>query len=294
VQTLILPENQAGNLARFHHFLLGSFIPLIENENITWGDCSRAFLFPCYGSQSEHIASLSIPNITTVAAENLADVALQCKLPTRPTKQRDKPSPQRIIRILGRDVPRLYSAAVFEACTRKCRELWGAKHSAATDWAAKKFPQSNLRILFVQRVPAQCAPGNLPRKTTQSGSHRRFILNHGDLVSKTCDEFGDCLNISLDSLPLTHQAALFSTADLIIAQHGAALANLLWARKNSVFVEIFPDQLLGRKDYFGALARCLDIRHFRVRQQRQKGPVDTQHFITTLRDAVLSLANTES
>lgn len=293
---LILPENQAGNVARFHHFLLGALVPLLEAEHTTWGNAKDQFLFPCYETQVDHIKSLCIQNLIITSAMEFES---EGPMPTggrRPIWREECRNNERVIKLAGRDVPRRYSKSVFQSCSERCRELWGRQYSTALKWATNKFSQCRSRVLFVERIPADGDLAVRPEQTNKnkSGSHRRVIQNHQELVAIASEEFGGCLSISLDSLPLTHQAALFASADVIIAQHGAALANLIWARSDSVLVEIFPDQLARRKDYFGALARCLSIKYFRIRQDEQKGPVDPADFRAVIRDVAAALQKNKS
>jgi hypothetical protein len=280
--TIILPENQAGHLARFHHFLLGALVPLVEAERDTWARADERFLFPCYDSQADHLNSLGIANLRSVPAR---DWEFKGAFPLRgrqPVWRDDEKGDVKILRLIGRDVPRRYSTSVFLEVAKRVRELWGKRYLEALDWAAHKFPQGPSRILFVERIPAQCTDAQRSGQSVASGSRRRVIRNHEELVAAVTRDFGGCFSTSLDSLPLTHQAALFATADVIVAQHGAALANLLWAKRGSASVEIFPDELLGRKDFFGALAACLSINHCRVRQEKQKGPVDAGQLVSAI------------
>jgi len=46
------------------------------------------------------------------------------------------------------------------------------------------------------------------------------------------------VTVSMDDRPIDEQAALFAGADVIVAEHGAALANLAFARPGTRVVEL--------------------------------------------------------
>jgi hypothetical protein len=81
----------------------------------------------------------------------------------------------------------------------------------------------------------------------KSGSERRNISNHDELVTMIKNKFHTCsvLSISLENLGLFDQFHLFRTSKIIIAQHGAALANICFMKKKSLCIEIVSDLILG-------------------------------------------------
>jgi capsular polysaccharide biosynthesis protein len=96
------------------------------------------------------------------------------------------------------------------------------------------------------------------------------------------------ISTRLEEKPLAYQIALFQAADVIIGQHGAALANLIWARKGIDVVEIVPQDLEADvKDYFGSLARCLGQRYHPIQQFHRHGEVNIGEILCVL-DEILS------
>ena len=69
-----------------------------------------------------------------------------------------------------------------------------------------------------------------------SGSERRSITNHEDLIAAIraeCSEAGQTFcNISLESTSIYYQYHMFSNANVVIAQHGAALSNIFFMARN--------------------------------------------------------------
>ena len=74
-----------------------------------------------------------------------------------------------------------------------------------------------------------------------SGKERRYIINHQEIAKSLEKKFGNkFINISLENLPLFYQYHLFTNAKLVIAQHGAALSNVIFMKKNTNVLEIIP------------------------------------------------------
>jgi hypothetical protein len=74
-----------------------------------------------------------------------------------------------------------------------------------------------------------------------SGIQRRDILNFIDLETAILKKFPSAETLVLENLTLAEQVIKFSSAKVIVAQHGASLANLIFARPGSVVLEIIPN-----------------------------------------------------
>ena len=96
------------------------------------------------------------------------------------------------------------------------------------------------------------------------GSERRSIINHKEFVESIKKYFPKkkILNISLEYLPLFEQYNLFNNAKIIIAQHGAALANIIFMKSNSLIIEIMTQDLLNRgSNWFMPISKTCKINH---------------------------------
>ena len=60
-------------------------------------------------------------------------------------------------------------------------------------------------------------------------------------------------------LSFRDQIALFSGAELVVATHGAGLANLVWAERLSRLVEIFPAEYVN--DVYARLSRMAGVEY---------------------------------
>ena len=88
----------------------------------------------------------------------------------------------------------------------------------------------------------------------------------------------------LDDASLVHQMALFDCADVVIAQHGAALTNLVFGSKTMRVVEILPrDQSYGPGGtFFFSLAGCMGQEYKVIWQEGAHSGVDDYHLLKAL------------
>lgn len=85
----------------------------------------------------------------------------------------------------------------------------------------------------------------LQKLGTKSGSERRAIRNHREICLELEKDYGDKFkNIVLENTSIYYQYHIFSNAKLIIAQHGAALANVIFMKDFNNVLEIIPKEKL--------------------------------------------------
>ena len=76
----------------------------------------------------------------------------------------------------------------------------------------------------------------------------RRILNFDALEKEVLGKYG-FTQLDLDNSTLVEQIDAFSKADLVLAEHGAGLANAMFMRPASTMIEIFPKPIVGRYMY---------------------------------------------
>jgi capsular polysaccharide biosynthesis protein len=99
------------------------------------------------------------------------------------------------------------------------------------------------------------------RFATRTGEQpRRFYIHRQGQVARTVENFDELEPVlarygvepvALDELGFEEQVNLFSKADLVIAEHGAGLANSIFMRPGATVVELFPAPMVGRWMYRG-------------------------------------------
>jgi capsular polysaccharide biosynthesis protein len=101
---------------------------------------------------------------------------------------------------------------------------------------------------FLRRV----APRRPPERTrriyiARAGNASRRIVNEAELTARL-ERLG-FVAYALEKLPVAQQIELFHDAEMVVAPHGAGLANLLFA-ENARVLELFEGPLLRPHYYF--------------------------------------------
>jgi hypothetical protein len=119
-----------------------------------------------------------------------------------------------------------------------------------------------------------------------SGKQRRSISNHSDLAAALTATFGERFkNISLERMSIYYQYVLFNTADIVIAQHGGGLSNIVFMRPEAAVIEFSPPW--GRdSNHFLNLAAFMGVEYTRLLQSSDHGPVNIEEAVRTV-DAIL-------
>lgn len=107
-----------------------------------------------------------------------------------------------------------------------------------------------------------------------SGASRRSVPN----MAEICDSVQRTSKtrlVTLEEMDLPAQAQLFNRASVIIAQHGAALANMIFCRPDAHVVEILPPRPNAQsRQLFGDLAATLGLKYSVVVQASAHAAVD--------------------
>ena len=120
-------------------------------------------------------------------------------------------------------------------------------------------------VLLIERKQP---PGFYKQVGRRAGSERRSIPNINDLHKRLAERH-DVTLLDLENRNLAEQVTLFGEARVVVAQHGAALTNMVWMQPGTLIVEVSPAAkmpLAYPKEYFKRLADCLNIRHRYVYQ----------------------------
>ena len=111
----------------------------------------------------------------------------------------------------------------------------------------------------------------LPRQKVAEVSPRAIYVSRGPKSSRQALNEAAALAyfksegvsvVEMDGLSVSEQAKLFHTADIIVAHHGAALANLVFCKPGTRVLEIFPP--LYQKPIYWAVAEALALSYHAV------------------------------
>ena len=255
-------RTRQGSFQHYHHFLLGFLVPLVAmwDEVMAEGPC-RVYVRSC-ALMDPLLLELGLPALTI--------------LPVR-DHEAMRGLPCREIVVHGYDWPDRYDARAFSYV--KQRLFDGFRNALLEEHARllRRFSGEGERILMIRRLPPDPFYASAESEAKTAGAQRRSVSNFDALTNVLERHTNNLLVSALDGFSLTEQMARFAWADVVIAQHGAALSNLLWARPGTRVIEIVPresESALRRADFFGALAACLGLRLQKVWQALPHGPVD--------------------
>lgn len=226
-------RNLGGSVEHYFHFLLGFCVPLVSRYTkiVQRRPGIRMRVRDC-GPMTTRLRDLGLP--LDVASRGAGDRRIRGR---------------KIVNLCGRDHPRRFSSAAFA----NFREFVAALPSEA------RVPEKPRSIIMIEREKSAAFYRRRAEKRG-SGKRRRNVRNHGQLVSALAGEHSDFSNITLVGRTLKEQYLLFNSADLVIAQHGAALANIVFMKENAAVIEIGCPR--SEDGLFQKLASTMGVRHY--------------------------------
>ena len=96
------------------------------------------------------------------------------------------------------------------------------------------------KVLLIERLPSDSF-FNEKAKRKGSGANRRSIKNHNEfcnMLRSKLDSRFEFHNLKLEEISFEDQVKYFESAALIIGQHGAGLANVIWMQEGSNVIEL--------------------------------------------------------
>jgi hypothetical protein len=281
---LLIPSNILGSHQHYFHLLLGNLVPLLGTPAARrmLGD----LVFPDAGPLSPLLAPYGVK---VVPFQEFKALALERGLPQtifklnrfgREVLDREALENHRLqfntispvhLRLFPHDRPHLYELGLREVATEALRLHEQLLAKAAT------APPPPPPVLFVYRKSQHgfYADSNPLCDMPTGGAARRSIPNAGELVA-ALSKLGAVASVSLEGLPLIEQVRLFSSARLIVAQHGAALANLVFCRPGTRVLKIFP---ADSWNCFQPLAETFQVEYHRLTTAGPHDPVDVDAFL---------------
>ncbi len=225
-------QSRQGSVEHYFHFLLGFCVPLV-NFHLAKPDVNRpAWLVRECGPMTRILRELPI-KLEIVSKTDHA------KWPTTTPG----------IKLLGYDSPAYYSRREFlrfgDYIAGLTPPTLTAKHRGS--------------ILLVEREQPDPYYASAKAENKWSGKGRRSIRNHREIMAWLNRFCNPPQNVQLANRGLREQCSLFRAADLVIAQHGAALANMIFMRKGSHVVEIGCGD--GKSHLFKELAAAMELKY---------------------------------
>jgi capsular polysaccharide biosynthesis protein len=147
---------------------------------------------------------------------------------------------QRSLALLGIDPARLLVARLN--ATYRVHRLYMADTMFAA--GARKAPRQLRAMAEAIRARAEAttgtgaSPAGRAIYVSRLDSTRRVMTNERALIAAL--EAIGIEHVSMGGRPMEEQIAIFAGASLVVAPHGAALTNLIFARPGAMLYELFP------------------------------------------------------
>jgi hypothetical protein len=249
---LLRPVNRAGSVERYFHFILGFAAPiLLSYDALPRGPGATTYLIRSCAIMDAHIIDLGLPGLQIVPQPAFAAL--------RATKRYD------IQHVFGFDWPEFYDASAFARLRATMLARLGIEDG-----------EHGERVLIVDRgEPAAFYTSAESEVKNGSANLRRSVPNMPEVLSAIRAAGRDATMVTLEGASLADQVRAFAGSTTLIAQHGAALVNMLWMPKDSLVVEILPrsmDWLTAL--YFRSLAEACGHRYVVIPQAGMHGRVD--------------------
>jgi len=238
----VIPGNRWGSVTHYYHFLLGFFLPFVCEEMNESINCK--FLFPDSRSMNRHLLSLNEIGFSIEIHQDGSD---------------ESDSEQRTY--IGWDHESFYEYAQIEKVVDFLRNKL-----KLTKFEEKTKP----KIVIVDRSVSTSREGD----SDTYGIDRRATPNLVELQQRLGDNW-EISYVHLEEATLSDQIKLFGSADVVVAQHGAALANLVWCRPNTRVFEISDSEI--RSPAFEKLSKRMKLIYTKVWQATSHAEVDIEH-----------------
>lgn len=267
---LLFPMN-SGGAGHFYHYILGYLMPIVISPDRAPGRCSvvsvglldritrEVFADEVDIIQHPTMAAQDYPNLRDRLNKFFGAFFLK-RFFIRAIVKRSMSSALkdyrhgRLVMLEAFDNPHRYQ---FD---RICVFRDFVEKRLAGSIKTRKMSVSNRDVLLIERAQPHRHYADVGHS---SGSQRRSIPNINSLC-ELLNKHRKAEIFSLEDKDLALQIAAFSEAKVVIAQHGAALTNIIWMRPGSQVIEVIPPNKVPvdkRHEYFSLLAEVMNVRH---------------------------------
>lgn len=263
-------RNRSGSVEHYYHFLLGYLLPLCAYLAKRPEDSEILLARGC-GPLSRHVAELRIPGLLLCERRSFADFADEAR--ARGVQR---------IEIQGVDGRHRDAESVKEVTAqgmlyirqRLQNQIDSYSRQLEFEWGPSP------RVLVIERENPDPFYFSAIVENPGGGATRRKITNQREMVAALNTKFGRTKAESLIDFGLAEQIALFQTADVVVAQHGAALTNVVWMRGNAHVFEFIDDPDI--QTHFSKLSSISGIDHHTLLLDGAKSPVNVDALIESM------------
>lgn len=271
-------KNRDGSVEHYYHFLLGFLVPLaLSQRDPLLRSQGLKFIRSC-GILDRHVLDIGFEQIEIVDKHLHAAIAPH-------NRSKADICVHKFVKFEGYDDPAYYCQDSFQVAKSVLIEKLAGEIAAVTQNLANQAQKNSPQVVLIDREPPDSFYLSEDCEVDGAGKSRRSIANFSALLAAVRSYYPNTISTTLENKTLAYQIALFMHADIIIAQHGAALANVIWSDAGTTLIEVVPDDLpdcLREKNYFLNLAQCMDMNYCEVVQKGKHTNVDIDMVLSAM------------
>jgi hypothetical protein len=249
-------KSRGGSVEHFYHFFFGALVPL-ANYLSTDDRKDLCFVRSC-GPMNRHLLNLNLDSLVIVDKASIARLAKVFKRTL----------------LHGFDEPQYYDRGIF----LRSRDFI-MKHFNKAPIGGRDKTLEPASIVLVERGVGDPYYSSSLSEAKSSGKSRRSVPNIEE-IALALRKHGKNGNVfQLESMSLEEQSRIFGSAQIVVAQHGAALANIMWMKTGAKVVEITS---LPTNTCFSELSKTCGVRHELVLQKSNHAPVDVDAIVAAV------------
>jgi hypothetical protein len=276
-------HNRDGSVEHYYHYLLGFLVPLtLAHRKLDKGKYGTIYVRSC-AIMDKHTRNIEFEKVQFLPKRDLDNLKISSDNPAETIYD--------FLECWGYDDPHYYSYTDFCIAKSILTELLLDEITKASQALNRSDQEGFPRIVMISRKPPDPFYLSGECEVEGAGKSRRSIPNFEPIFSAIRSQYPNTIRATLEDKSLAYQIALFKSADIIIAQHGAALANLIWCKANTTLIEIHPvnlPQCLQERDYFLNLANCMKINYHRVLQAGKHANVEVESVLSAIQRSLIS------
>lgn len=248
---MVVPATWLGSVELFYHFLFGYFMPIVNWQESTG---AREFTVRDCGPMNPWFELLA-PE--TDLEFMLPGVMLQRVLSHRQERQ---------------------IMHTWDDPTKFHRKSMASFRSTILRRSGAQIQRPSTllrpRITVLERRASHDFYLSRKSETFNSAASTRSIPNMGAVIDSLA-EFGEITLLDTAGMPPAEQVRALAGTDLLVAQHGAGLSNMVWMPTGSAVLEIKPPLMPTVNEIYSNLASSCRLDHVAIAQTDDHALVDT-------------------
>ncbi len=254
---LVVPDQWSGSVQEFYHFLLGYFAPLV-----LWLEKNprKPFSVRDCGPMNPWFELLpGTPDLEVLTPGDMLHLFAARSRPSTVLRGMDDPN-----RFRSGDL-KVFRSLVLSA-------------------NGVEVASSGQRVTVIDRLSSGSFNKTAAAEVPASGRDVRSTPNLSHLATALLEPMEDVQWGIVDAagIPPQGQLELFSSTTLLVGQHGAGLANMVWMPPGGTVVEIQPPRPDYEPPFFQNLAQACGHTYIRIDQEHDHAEMSEREFHAAL------------